>query len=107
MGINQDSSQEDESFISSDDGNNDGSSINWTEINSNDENEIDDLAEVTITHNIKEPIEALKFNSPLTGNEPVDLTSSNQIEINEVKPFQAEEAEKDFFDRSNLVSIDE
>ena len=36
MGINQDSSQEDESFISSDDGNNDGSSINWSEINSTD-----------------------------------------------------------------------
>ena len=42
MGINQDSSQEDESFISSDDGNNDGSSINWSEINSTDENEIDE-----------------------------------------------------------------
>ena len=107
MGINQDSSQEDESFISSDDGNNDGSSINWSEINSTDENEIDDLAEVTITNNIKEPIEALKFNSPLSGNEPVDLTSSNQIEINEVKPFQTEEAEKDFFDKSNIVSVDE
>ena len=52
MGINSDSSKEEESFISSDDGNNDGSSINWTEINSNDENEIDDLAEVTITNNI-------------------------------------------------------
>ena len=104
MGINQDSSQEDESFISSDDGNNDGSSINWSEINSTDENEIDDLAEVTITNNIKEPIEALKFNSPLSGNEPVDLTSSNQIEINEVKPFQTEEAEKDFFDKSNSPS---
>ncbi|MBT16553.1 MAG: hypothetical protein CMO59_11305 [Verrucomicrobiales bacterium] len=107
MGINQDSSQEDESFISSDDGNKDGSSINWTEINFTDENEIDDLAEVTITNNIKEPIEALKFNSPLTGNEPVDLTSSNQIEVNEVKPFQTEKAEKDFFDKSNLVSVDE
>ena len=35
------------------------------------------------------------------------LTSSNQIEINEVKPFQTEEAEKDFFDKSNIVSVDE
>ena len=46
MGINSDSSKEEESFISSDDGNNDGSSIDWTEINSIDENDIDDFEEV-------------------------------------------------------------
>ena len=107
MGINSDSSKEEESFISSDDGSEDGSSIDWTEINSIDENDIDDFEEVIITSNAQEPIEALKFNSPLTGNEPVDLTSSNTIEINEVKPFQSEESEKDFFDKSIIVSVDE
>ena len=96
MGINSDSSKEEESFISSDDGNNDGSSIDWTEINSIDENDIDDFEEVIITSNAQEPIEALKFNSPLTGNEPVDLTSSNTIEINEVKPFNLKSLKKIF-----------
>ena len=81
MGINSDSSKEEESFISSDDGSENGSSIDWTEINSIDENDIDDFEEVIITSNVQEPIEALKFNSPLTGNEPVDLTSSNTIAV--------------------------
>ena len=50
MSIDKDSSQEEEPLISLDEGNNESASIEWTEINVNDD-DVDDLAEVVITDN--------------------------------------------------------
>ena len=80
MSIDKDSSQEEKPLISLDEGNNESASIEWTEINVNDD-DVDDLAEVVITDNQRESLVALGTNSPIAGNEPVDLKTPNTIEV--------------------------
>ena len=78
----------------------------WTEINVNDD-DIDDLAEVVITDNSKDPISALGINSPLAGNEPVDLKTPNTIEVNDFNSLNTREPEKEYLDKSSIASVED
>ena len=93
-------------MISLDEGNNESASIEWTEINVNDD-DVDDLAEVVITDNQRESLVALGTNSPIAGNEPVDLKTPNTIEVNDFNSLNTREPEKEFFDKSSIASVEE
>jgi len=106
LSIDKDSSQEEEPLISLDEENNESASFEWTEINVNDD-DIDDLAEVVITDNSKDPISALGINSPLAGNEPVDLKTPNTIEVNDFNALNTREPEKEYLDKSSIASVED
>ena len=106
MSIDKDSSQKEEPLISLDEANNESASFEWTEINVNDD-DIDDLAEVVITDNSKDPISALGINSPLAGNEPVDLKTPNTIEVNDFNALNTREPEKEYLDKSSIASVED
>ena len=106
MSIDKDSSQEEEPLISLDEANNESASFEWTEINVNDD-DIDDLAEVVITDNSKDPISALGINSSLAGNEPVDLKTPNTIEVNDFNALNTREPEKEYLDKSSIASVED
>ena len=106
MSIDKDSSQEKEPLISLEKENNESASFEWTEINVNDD-DIDDLAEVVITDNSKDPISALGINSPLAGNEPVDLKTPNTIEVNDFNALNTREPEKEYLDKSSIASVED
>ena len=93
-------------------------------INVNDD-DIDDLAEVVITDNSKDPI-VLK-SLPLgyqqdsqtggflirnqenwcLGNEPVDLKTPNTIEVNDFNALNTREPEKEYLDKSSIASVED
>ena len=106
MSIDKDSSQEEEPLISLEKENNESASFEWTEINVNDD-DIDDLAEVVITDNSKDPVSALGINSPLAGNEPVDLKTPNTIEVNDFNALNTREPEKEYLDKSSIASVED
>ena len=106
MSIDKDSSQEEEPLISLEKENNESASFEWTEINVNDD-DIDDLAEVVITDNSKDPISALGINSSLAGNEPVDLKTPNTIEVNDFNALNTREPEKEYLDKSSIASVED
>ena len=106
MSIDKDSSQEEEPLISLEKENNESASFEWTEINVNDD-DIDDLAEVVITDNSKDPVSALGINSSLAGNEPVDLKTSNTIEVNDFNALNTREPEKEYLDKSSIASVED
>jgi len=106
LSIDKDSSQEEEPLISLEKENNESASFEWTEINVNDD-DIDDLAEVVITDNSKDPISALGINSPLAGNEPVDLKTPNTIEVNDFNALNTREPEKEYLDKSSIASVED
>ena len=106
MSIDKDSSQEEEPLISLEQENKESASFEWTEINVNDD-DIDDLAEVVITDNSKDPVSALGINSPLAGNEPVDLKTPNTIEVNDFNALNTREPEKEYLDKSSIASVED
>jgi len=106
LSIDKDSSQEEEPLISLEKENNESASFEWTEINVNDD-DIDDLAEVVITDNSKDPVSALGINSPLAGNEPVDLKTPNTIEVNDFNALNTREPEKEYLDKSSIASVED
>ena len=106
MSIDKDSSQEEEPLISLEKENNESASFEWTEINVNDD-DIDDLAEVVITDNSKDPVSALGINSSLAGNEPVDLKTPNTIEVNDFNALNTREPEKEYLDKSSIASVED
>ena len=106
MSIDKDSSQEEEPLISLEKEINESASFEWTEINVNDD-DIDDLAEVVITDNSKDPVSALGINSPLAGNEPVDLKTPNTIEVNDFNALNTREPEKEYLDKSSIASVED
>ena len=106
MSIDKDSSQEEEPLISLEKENNESALFEWTEINVNDD-DIDDLAEVVITDNSKDPVSALGINSPLAGNEPVDLKTQNTIEVNDFNALNTREPEKEYLDKSSIASVED